>query len=59
MTRVNLWKKRLLTSSQNELVDRMALEAAEKASPFPLPPDALKKILKKGVWLVFNLDSRQ
>ena len=51
-------EKRLTISSQNELFDRMVLEAVEKSSPFPFPPDAIKRKLQKEEWIVFNLDSR-
>ena len=51
-------EKRLITSSQNELFDKMVLQAVEKSSPFPFPPDAIKRTLQKEEWIVFNLDSR-
>lgn len=49
-------EKRLFTSSQNELFDRLVLEAVEKSSPFPPPPDSIKSLIKDGI--VFGLDSR-
>lgn len=41
-----LIRKKIITSSQNELVDQLVLEAIEKSAPFPPPPDSIKDFIK-------------
>ena len=48
--------QRLVASSENELFDKLALQAVEQAAPFPPPPKEIRKLIKDGI--VFGLHSR-
>ena len=48
--------QRLVASSQNELFDKLALQAVERAAPFPPPPPEIRKLITGGI--VFGLRGR-
>ena len=50
-------EKKIITSSQNEVVDGRVLKAIELSSPFPPPPESVQKLIEDGI--VFQLNSRE
>ena len=50
-------EKKIITSSQNEVVDGKVLKAIELSSPFPPPPEAVRNLIEDGI--VFQLNSRE
>ena len=50
-------EKKIITSSQNEVVDGKVLKAIELSAPFPPPPDLVQKLIEDGI--VFQLNSRR
>ena len=50
-------EKKIITSSQNEVVDGKVLKAIELSAPFPPPPDSVQKLIEDGI--VFQLNSRK
>lgn len=48
--------KKIVTSSENELFDSKVLKAIEASTPFPPPPDSVKKLISDGI--VFTLSSK-
>ena len=50
-------EKKIITSSQNEVVDGKVLKAIELSSPFPPPPESVRKLIEDGI--VFQLNSRE
>ena len=50
-------EKKIITSSQNEIVDGKVLKAIELSEPFPPPPESVKQLIEDGI--VFQLNSRE
>ncbi|MCY4512151.1 MAG: energy transducer TonB [Bdellovibrionales bacterium] len=50
-------EKKIITSSQNEIVDGKVLKAIELSEPFPPPPELVQQLIEDGI--VFQLNSRE